>query len=309
MAIYEHMRDLLGKPVVDWPPVSSRLPKGVVYRVALSYDQAEEGLRWTDVFADFLDRTDLDQTTGLVVGAWSFEMDTDSSHVVEALVSASDLLPNLEALFVGDIVSEECEISWIVQSDVTPLLNAYPGLTYLGVRGGNGLELSGLRHDRLTALVVESGGLGGRVVRDIVAAQLPALRHLELWLGTPDYGGTATVDDLAPLLAGDIFPALTYLGLRDSEIADQIAVAVADAPILKRIEVLDLSLGTLGDEGAAALLSSQVPARLHWLDLHHHFCSDEMVEKLLESGRVDVRDQLATEKYQGDEWRYVAVGE
>jgi hypothetical protein len=245
-----------------------------------------------------------------VVGAWSFEMDTDSSHVVEALVSASDELPNLEALFVGDIVSEECEISWIVQSDVTPLLNAFPGLTYLCVRGGNGLELSGLRHDGLTSLVVESGGLGGRVVRDVAAARLPALEHLELWLGMPHYGGTATVDDLAPLLAGENFPALTYLGLRDSEIADQIAEAVADAPILERIRVLDLSLGTLGDAGAAALLSSPAVARLEKLDLHHHFCSDEMVQKLRQSGiRVDASDQLATERYGGDEWRYVAVGE
>jgi hypothetical protein len=31
-------------------------------------------------------------------------------------------------------------------------------------------------------------------------------------LGTDDYGGDATVEDLAPILAGNLFPKLTYLG-------------------------------------------------------------------------------------------------
>ena len=36
----------------------------------------------------------------------------DMSGVVEAVVSAASQLPELTALFIGDIIGEENEISW-----------------------------------------------------------------------------------------------------------------------------------------------------------------------------------------------------
>src|SRR5262249_24887366 len=184
---------------------------------------------------------------GLVVGAWEemFE-DGASARIVEALVVARDRLPNLRALFFGDIISEECEISWIRQTDISPLFDAYPRLEYFCVRGAEGLQLGALRHQNLKSLIIQSGGLGAAVTRAAISADLPALEHLELWLGTPEYGGTTAIADLEPLLSGTRFPSLGYLGLRDSAIADQIAVAIAPAPILERIRILDLSLGMLG---------------------------------------------------------------
>ncbi|HND20468.1 MAG TPA: molybdenum metabolism regulator, partial [Acidobacteriota bacterium] len=62
-----------------------------------------------------------------------------------------------------------------------------------------------------------------------------------------------------------------------------------------------------GDEGAEALLKSPATAKLRFLDLHHHYCSDEMMEKLKALGiKVDLSDAQG-ECDQDD--RYVEVGE
>ncbi|HNC46778.1 MAG TPA: hypothetical protein PLU80_21590, partial [Acidobacteriota bacterium] len=145
------------------------------------------------------------------------------------------------------------------------------------------------------------------VVRAVTAADFPELEHLELWLGTENYGATTEPVDLAPLFSGRLFPKLKYLGLRNSDFSDLIATAMADSPLLERLETLDLSLGTLGDEGAEALLKSPATAKLRFLDLHHHYCSDEMMEKLKALGiKVDLSDAQG-ECDQDD--RYVEVGE
>jgi hypothetical protein len=146
-------------------------------------------------------------------------------------------------------------------------------------------------------------------VRALTRAELPALEHLELWLGEENYGGSVRVADLTPLLSGQLFPNLKYLGLRNSEIADEIAAALLHAPVLDRIRVLDLSMGTLGDEGAAALLANPAVAKLELLDVHHHFCSEEMVARLGQLGiKVNTDERQNPDEYDGD-WRYVAVGE
>jgi hypothetical protein len=311
MPIDDHLTEFAGKPVADWDPdVAIADPKGTVYRISIDYDESEEGLRWTDKFEQFLADPAAQRVTGLVVGAWGEVWDNDSVPVVEALVAARDRLPALRSLFLGDIIGEETEISWIHQSDLSPLFAAYPALEQFGVRGVDGLSLGGLCHERLKTLIVQSGGLPVQIVREVTAAELPALERLELWLGAASYGADTTVEDLAPILAGDRFPKLTHLGLQDSELADEIAAAVARAPVLERLRVLDLSLGTLTDEGAAALLASPALARLEKLDIHHHYCSEAMVAKLEGLGiTVDTSDPQEPEEGYGERSLYVAVSE
>jgi hypothetical protein len=335
MAIDEHTTHFAGKAVVDWMPGTGITdPENSCYRVTLDWDAAEQGEVWTDRFAAFLDTPRSGRVTGLVVGAWG-EVATGetSAAVVEAIVTARERLPHLTALFLGDITFEESEISWIVQSDVSPIFAAYPQLEHFRSRGGTGLSLGVLRQAHLKSLVVESGGLPASVVREVAAAELPVLEHLELWLGEDSYGWDGSLADLAPILAGARFPKLTYLGLRDSEIADELAIALADAPITQRLRVLDLSLGTLSDEGAAALLRSQAISRLQKLDIHHHYLSEEMVARLtgvlsermkqqmtlteieesIEKSRlgceVDASDPQKADRDDGRDYRYVAVGE
>ena len=41
--------------------------------------------------------------------------------------------------WLGDILSEECEISWLYQADLTELLAAFPNLEHFRSRGGRDL--------------------------------------------------------------------------------------------------------------------------------------------------------------------------
>jgi hypothetical protein len=176
----------------------------------------------------------------------------------------------------------------------------------LGIRGSNGLSLGKLHHNHLRELTIECGGLPKTVLAELAAASLPVLEHLELYLGTEDYGWDGTVADLAPLLSGTQFPKLKHLGLRDSHIADEVAKAVAASPLLGRIEVLDLSLGTLGDEGAEALLAAPAIKRLKRLDLRHHYMTAAVAKRMSQLGiEVDVSEQ----QDEGEYGRYVSVGE
>ncbi|RYX86480.1 hypothetical protein EON83_02070 [bacterium] len=305
----DHLENLNGAPIWNYAPDETR-PEGHAVRLSLDWDDYESGQKMIDLFAQFLEEGDTSDLAGLIIGPWDFESSENSAGIVETIVAARERLPALRALFIGDITSEENEISWIQQSDLSPLLNAFPDLEVLGARGGTDLFLGSPQHANLKSLIAESGGLDGRLVRALMSAQLPALEHLELYLGTDEYGGTTTIEDLKPLLDGEVFPALKYLGLRDYDQVDELAKAVANAPILSRIETLDLSLGTLSDEGGEVLLASPLILQLKKLDLHYNFFSAEMVERFEALPvEVDVTDQNKAESWNGEIHRYCAVTE
>jgi hypothetical protein len=152
--INEHLTIFAVKPIVHWElggPIED--PIGSHYRIVTNYDDEEQPTGWMDrlkkskpkrkTWADrlqaFLEIPESREVTGLIVGPWSAEFDSgeSSADVVQAIAAASERLPNLKTLFIGDIISEENEISWIVQSDVSPLFKAYPALEHFGVRGGH----------------------------------------------------------------------------------------------------------------------------------------------------------------------------
>ncbi|MDX3383935.1 STM4015 family protein [Streptomyces niveiscabiei] len=317
MTVHEHLKTFHELPVhaAPHPKDNRRQPAAdsVAWRVASHvYDHDHE---WTDAFARFLDSVDSTQVKAIVVGAWEEAYETDPAAVIEAIIAAKDRLPALRALFLGDMTSEECEISWINQTDVTPLLTAFPELEELGTRGGQGLSLDAVAHRALRRLTMESGGLPAAVVRGVAACDLPALVHLDLWLGTPDYGGDAEIADLEPILSGARLPSLRHLALRNSEMQDQVAAAVAAAPVVARLETLDLSMGILTDDGAAALLTGQPLTHLKTLDLHYNYLTDPVRERLtgiLAPAGVDLfldGDDAEEEEDDDEVWRYVAVGE
>lgn len=305
MAFYEHAEEFAGKPVVDFQSGQTLDRSGnTAYAIRVEYDSETSGI---ELLTELLQDPNADRLEALVIGAWSGELyEDDSSAIVELLVSAAPKLASLKALFLGDITMEENEISWIKQSDVSPIWAAFPRLEVFRTRGSQDLSLGKITHDHLKSLIVECGGLPAEVLQSVAAAKLPSLEHLELYLGTDDYGWTGTIDDVRALLKPGLFPKLKYLGLRDSEIADEAAKAVVESGILPKIEVLDLSLGTLGDEGAAALLRSDDVRKLKKLDLHHHYMSEEMMQRLEALPiEVDASDRQQEEEY----GRFVSVGE
>ncbi|MFH9863244.1 STM4015 family protein [Streptomyces sp. NPDC017202] len=319
MTIGDHLDALYRLPAYTFPgpdAPTDDLPEAEASAWRVTSDVYDADEEWTQAFARFCAAVDTTRVRALIVGAWQEAYDSEPTAVVEALVAARERFPALRALFVGDMVMEECEISWINQTDLTPLLAAYPELEEFGVRGGSGLRFPALRHDALRRLTIESGGLPAEVVRGIGASDLPALEHLDLWLGTPDYGGDSEAADLEPILSGARLPRLRHLALRNSEMQDAVAAAVASAPVVARLEVLDLSMGVLTDEGGAALLAGQPLTHLKKLDLHHHYLSEALTDRIrrtveTEGVEVDLDRDDADEDQDDDGtvWRYVAVGE
>ncbi|GIH22766.1 hypothetical protein Aph01nite_10760 [Acrocarpospora phusangensis] len=303
--IHAHLTEFHGLPVQYVGGAGSA--SQVAWRVAGDPYDGDETIE--DSLRQLFDEVDGDEVRAIVVGTWGWAHDDDRADVpVQLLVEAAGRLPALEAIFLGDYVSEESEISWIGQADVTPLLTAYPRLKRLDVRGSDGLELRPVTHSSLETLRFESGGLPGAVVRAIGASTLPALRHLELWLGSENYAGDSGPDDWATILAGGGLPALTHLGLQDSERQDDVAAAVATAPIVARLESLDLSMGALSDEGAEALLSGQPLTHLKRLNLRHHYMSEEMAAKVGEA-LADVEVDLTDRQEPDGTWRFIEVSE
>lgn len=301
---HEHAQNFMGLRVVAYKPGKKVDPNKNALYFGTEYGAGDID----EILGEFLASDAAPLTRALVIGPWAEEMyDNTSAGMVERLVTNKNRLPNLVGLFLGDIILEEFEISWIHQSDVGPLLKAFPKLQLLRVRGGQTLEINHAHHDGLRALAIEAGGLGSDVLKSILSGNLPNLEYLELWLGTEEYGGTCTVEDLQPLLKGTKFPKLRYLGLRNCQFADDVASVVVNAPVVQRIEVLDMSLGTLSDAGGQALLSLPTGGSLKRLDLHYNFLSRGMAEKLKALPlAVDVSD---TQDEDDGEFRFVAVSE
>jgi hypothetical protein len=309
--ISEHAENWLGYPVKVFDAAAAE--RGVkdyartIYRLALDWD-AE--IDFPTLFSKFIEPAASAQTPAIIIGQYHGDDPSQTSdEVIQLLVSAQSRLVNLKGIFLADLVSEENEISWIQQGDVSPLLTAYGGLEHLRIRGSEGLTLGGRpNHEHLKSLTIETGGLPPRLLQEVACGHLPALEHLELWLGTSSYGGDASITDLEPILGGTLFSTLRHLGLRDSEIVDQIAVALKTAPILLRLDSLDLSLGILSDEGGQALLDNPNLKRLKQLDLHHHYLSQEMIKALKRAvPGVNLDDPQDSDTDPDD--RYVAVSE
>ncbi len=279
--MYYHPEKVADRPVVMWEPGTPLAdPATEAYCVRMDHNFYEQGVAWPDKFATLLAEPRAGEITALVVGQWAVDGTGPIEPVIEAMVAARGQLSNLQVLFVGAIEQEESEISWIEQGDVSPLFAAFPKLQYLGLRGGNGLDLGGaISHDTLKTLIIETGGLPERVLAQLATAKLPNLEALELWLGTEEYGGAADAAALVPLITQQPFPKLRYLGLCNCQYADDLAARLADAPILDGLETLDLSMGALGDAGAAALLANPKIKKLQFLNLHHHYCTDEVVSQ------------------------------
>ncbi|WP_030754081.1 STM4015 family protein [Streptomyces sp. NRRL F-5135] len=324
----EHITELHGLPVFDFPlPDEGEEPLPAAETVAWKLARADDEEDFDDAWERFLDTVDPARVRALVLGQGAYGSEYDGGgpdETAERLDAAKDRLTGLDALYLADLEFMECELSWIVQGDVSPILAAYPRLKELAVRGSRGgyggvpgLEFPPLRHTGLRTLRLENGGLPGAVVHGIVSSDLPNLEHLDLWLGVEAYGRTAMVEDLAPILDGSCLPALRHLGLRNADLQDEIAAAVATAPVVAQLTSLALGLGTLSDAGAEALLHGRPLTHLRRLDLRHHFLSDAMMRRVRDALEpsgvvVDLSEQeWPDEEDEDDEGRgrYVAAGE
>lgn len=242
----------------------------------------------------------------LDLGLTSSEGDANYDGCIRALTKHGPL-PSLRRMTIGDFeFPEQSEISWVSVGDVGRLWPLLPGLLQLTLQGA-GIELGTPRSASLRTLVIHTGGLSRTAGESLGRAELPGLERLELWFGTKNYGGSCTRAQAQAILQNPTFAGLRSLALANADFADDVALVVSQAQLPAKLEVLDLSMGTMTDGGAERLLArADALARLTLLDLSSNFLSPEIcarVQAALPNARVNGQKQS-----DGD-WRYVSVGE
>lgn len=298
-----------GIPVKAFEPGSPLECPNRIYRIAYSWDNEDLG-GFLEQFPKYLADPLCAESVGLSLALNGDTADGFYDSVAKELLKNTASFPKLRWLFLGEMTQEDSELTWIGQGDVgAPVLQAFPLLEELHARG-EGIVFTKTRHSKLKKLVIQTAGLTKEAFSGIIQSDFPELESLEIWLGCDERGANVTADDVRDLFLGNPFPKLKSLGLNNSEIVNDVAKEIADAPILDQLEVLDLSLGVLQDEGGLALVKSEKILSLLKLNLSHHFLSDEVVAKFRALDlEVDLSDQE-----EGDEWDdevhyYVAVSE
>lgn len=294
MTLRHPIWQLGNQPVVDFRP-GDKVDGTAIYRLVEEDENDDEGERYrsyiyTDaaeverlqsqrrLVEELLQQVDPATMKALVIGSWRHANLQAPQGFLEALVAQR--LPALRTLFVGDMLLDEEEISWIQQGDYTDLIAAYPQLADLTIRGAHRLVLPAMEYPSLSTLTLESAGLSSGVLDALADSRLPQLVGLELWLGS-EYGGfDGDLSSCVQLLQKIEPQRLTYLGLRNAELADELAEYLARQDWLGRLETLDLSMGALGDAGAEALCASPYLAGLKVLDLRYTFISPHVLERL-----------------------------
>lgn len=193
--------------------------------------------------------------------------------LINVLIEGKNRLTSLKALYIGDMHDYEYKTSDVSLSNMSPILEAYPYLELLQVRGfgyedNKGLSFYKIHHKHLKTLIIETGYmLSHQLMNQICILELPSLEYLELWLGNdPDYPvwesgeneerysiDNSALKYLSPIISGEVFPQLKYLGLRSCNYSDAVAQAIVNSPLINSLKVLDLSMGTLTRKGAKVL--------------------------------------------------------
>ena len=172
-----------------------------------------------------------------------------------------DRLPALRALFLGDMASEECEISWIQQATSRPLLEAFPALEEFARAAAAGTETSlpaACATRRCGCCGSSPAGCRPRSCARSASATCPRWSTWSCgWAptttaATPPSRTWRRSCSGAPLArAAPSRPARRRDRGRDRRRPGR------RAPVVARLETLDLSMGMLTDVGAAALLAGQ----------------------------------------------------
>ncbi|WP_115775584.1 STM4015 family protein [Escherichia marmotae] len=256
---------------------------------------------------------DLAKIRSLVIGRWGECWDEERCQpIIDMFVEHAERFAHLESLFVGDMESEECEISWIKQGDYSRLYAALPNLKKLTIKGAQGLELGEIAHDKLEHLEIISGGTPCGVFASLQNAHLPALKTLIVYIGIENYGFDASIDIVMKLASKSLFPSLMHLGLMNSEEQNEITRRVLESDILPQLEVLALSCGTLTNEGAEYLLKhADRLSHLKLLDLHHHYMTEDMQKKLQKTltCTLELSEALTSEVYDDEVYMHAMFTE
>lgn len=268
-------------------------------RFGYTYDQWDEGKTQEDLCNSILNYKGFADLKQIVIANWNQPYEESCQATIDFIIQNKDKFSHIESFVFGDMDSEECEISWIIQADYSEIWSL-PKLKRICIQGSTDLTLGNIVSDSLRELEIRCGGLPLSILHSVEAAKAPNLEFLNLYMGVEDYGFDCTTEDIAKFLQNSQFPNLKYLGLCNSEIPLDIIKAVLDSKYVAQITTLDLSMSVFYDESAQLILDNitKLPS-LKLLNLEYHFLSSDMMKKLTNLPfEVNVKDPQESD---GDE--------
>lgn len=269
----------------------------------------QEGYSPRELAMEILEDEELESLEEIVIGQYTPGYDMGIDSLLEALVENKDKLQGIKSFFFGDMDSMECEVSWIEQGDYQEFFQAFPNVEKLTIKGSNQLKLGHIKSKKLKKLEIITGGLPASVIEDITYSELENLESLIIYLGVEDYGFDGGIGDIKNLIEKSNFPNLKELGLVNSEIQDEIVDLVLKSQLLKELEILRLSYGSLTDRGGQLLLDNiDKLSHLKELDLEYNYLSDVLGDKLDRIGiKVNTKDrnEIDVDEYNGETYYYM----
>jgi len=215
----------------------------------------------------------------------------------------------IRVLRLGDVHDIEIDLAHHPIGKLAVLSKSFPNLEVLTIHGYE-FDLGALELPNLRELVIETCVLSKKNLGAVTKRKWPKLESLRLWFGSEDYGCNCKVKDIEPLLDGSAIPKVKRLGLMNAEFTDRICEALATAKVLRRLEELDLSMGTMGDEGVRALSSSAKALKhLKVLNVSENFLTKKAIAELKKIGCPIVAKEQKEIEEDEEEHRYVSASE
>ena len=153
---------------------------------------------------------------------------------------------------------------------IDPLWDAAPRLEHLQLRG-QCPQAHNLNHANLTKLELTTHTMTGELLECLLEHELPKLKELCLHLNPADERNPIE-DSVRELVLQLEAPQLRTLRLRQTPYSNLITSLLPESAILSQLELLDLSSGSLTDDGAQSILENKrAYSHLKQIDLRHNW--------------------------------------
>jgi uncharacterized protein (TIGR02996 family) len=236
-ALKKHVHDLLG-PLAPYATSAKGDPDvfgwrfGVIHRAYLHADRQKpiDGV--------------LDQLLSHASGRFLVELSLSSTDRIQEAIDllAARAPSSLRALRLWAVTNAKLAALW----------PAMPQLRRLALNG-RGLELGPLSLPALERFELVDSQMRAASGRVLARAPFPVLEQLRIDFGHAYLTGDATIDDVFELLARKDLPALRQLALVHTRYPREVVMELAESPMSRQIEHLDLSYDELTDVNALEL--------------------------------------------------------
>ena len=186
--------------------------------------------------------------------------------------------PFIRNLYIGE---SDADTSAMDIGDVSGLYTVMPNLEVLKICG-NYITFGKLHLKKLKRLDVLTVGLSTAQVHSIANAILPELETLNIWVGDAYNGAVQTFGVLKTLILRlETFHNLQHLCIANSEFQDEIVQEILGSTLISQLKTLDLSMGTMTNRGARALLAeADALQHIESIDVGANYIGEDLVAEL-----------------------------